>query len=148
MINKRFTTINVSHCNEKHMCPVCVHVVYRFLSNPSLFRSISSTFDLLCNRCAQNRVCQNVSKTHPCSCPANDRSRKITHNLSNFDCKATEDSVRSVSRSSNVNPATLAKVGSSSTSPMVKRNCPGSRIRRRTSTKPTNVDPVVLLDQC
>ena len=109
---------------------------------------MSLTSDLLYDHCARNRVYQSVSKTHPCSCHSNDRSRKITRNLRNFDCKAIEDSDCSVSRSSNVGPTTSARVRSSSRSSMVRRNCPGSHICHRTSTKPTSVDPVVLLSRC
>ena len=89
-----------------------------------------------------------VSKTHSCFYPANDRSRKITRNRRNFDCKAIEDSDCSVSRSSNVDPTTSARVEWSDTSSTVKRNCPGSHIRRRRSTTPTNGDPVVHLGRC
>ena len=43
---------------------------------------------------------------------------------------------------------TIDRVEWSDTSPTVKRNCPGSRIRRRRSTTPTNGDPVVPLGRC
>ena len=144
---QRFTIINVSHRNEKRRYPARTDTC-RVVSIPLLFRSVSLTFVLLYDHCARNRVYQSVSKTHPCSCHSNDRSRKITRNLHNSDCKAIEDSDCSVSRSSNVGPTTSARVQSSSRSSMVRRNCPGSHIHRRTSTKPTSVNPVVLLSRC
>ena len=147
MYIQRFTIKNALHRRKKRRYPgrddTC-----SVPSIPLLFRSGSLTFVLLYDHCARNRACRNVSQTQPCSCPANDRSRKTTRNLRNFDCKATEDSNCSVSRSSNADPTTLARVESSHRSPTVKRNCPGSRFRRHTSTRPTNGEPVVLLDRC
>ena len=79
---------------------------------------------------------------------ANDRSKRITRNRRNSDCRAIADSACWGSHGPSDGPTNVEGERSSGTCPTVRRNCPGSHTHRRASTERSNVDPVVPMDPC